>query len=434
MTEELTAALSRLEGLRVVSRTSAVAVRGEALPLRAVAARLGVAFIVEGTARRAGNRLRLTAKLIRASDETPLWSDRFDRTLDDVFAVQDEITARLVETITSALQLGGLRGQVPVPATRNLEAYDLYLLGRHHWYERTPEGMRRARGLFEQAIERDPNYAPAWSGLADSLGVLTSWQFADPAEMFPLASTAAHRALALDATLAEAHASLGFVKMNWEWDWEGVLRELRRAIELNPNHETSHRWLSAFLAGIGRKDEAMPIAERAMLLDPLSVLPHMNLGIIHYLSEDLSAAEAQFRRVLEMQPGFLRACLFLGAVLSLQDRHEEAIALLEGTVERGGRVPVYLWSVGIAYAYAGRTAAARELLDPINQTSFPGMLRAAAHIALGESDKVFTALEEAIRDRSDWMYSLGCQPLLRAVRHDPRFKAILESMHLPRGT
>jgi tetratricopeptide (TPR) repeat protein len=147
--------------------------------------------------------------------------------------------------------------------------------------------------------------------------------------MFPIAASAAQRALELDESLAEAHASLGFVKMSWEWDWDGVLSELQRTIELNPNHETAHRWLSAFLAGIGRVDEAMPIAERALLLDPLSVLPHMNLGIIHFLSGNYVAAEAEFRHVLEMQPGFLRADTFLGATLSWQGRDDEAIRVLE---------------------------------------------------------------------------------------------------------
>ena len=274
LTEELTSAAPRGTAGRIAHVGHLF--KGQALPLTAIAERLGVEFVVEGSVRRAGRRLRLTAKLIRASEDAPLWAETFDRTLDDVFAVQDEITARIVDTISGALQLGGLRGQVPVATTRNLEAYDLYLLGRHHWYERSEAGMRRARELFQQAIDRDPSYAPAWSGLADASAILASWQFASPAEMYPVATTAARRAIELDDSLAEAHASLGFVKMNWEWDWDGVLRELRRAIEINPNHETAHRWLSAFLAGIGRREEAMPIAERAVLLDPLSVLPRMS--------------------------------------------------------------------------------------------------------------------------------------------------------------
>jgi serine/threonine protein kinase/tetratricopeptide (TPR) repeat protein len=431
LTEELTSALSRLEGLRVVSRTSALSFRGQALPLTTIASRLGVEFVVEGSVRRAGQRLRHPAKLSRAWEAAPLWSETFDRTLDDVFALQDEITGHVVDTIAEALQLGKLRGQVPVATTRNLEAYDLYLLGRHHWYERSDAGMRRARELFQQAIDLDPTYAPAWSGLADASAVLASWQFADPAEMYPIATTAAHRALELDESLAEAHASLGFVKMNWEWDWDGVLRELHRAIELNPNHETAHRWLSAFLAGIGRVDEAMPIAERALLLDPLSVLPHMNLGIVHFLSANYVAAETEFRRVLEMQPGFLRGSSFLGAALMVQGRGDEACQVLESMVERGKRAPIYLWPLGVAYAMCGRMDRAHELLDPINGSNFPPLYRAIAHKVLGENDKVFATLEQGIEERSDWMYSLGTQPWLLDLHVDPRFQAVLAKLDLP---
>ena len=292
--------------------------------------------------------------------------------------------------------------------------------------------MRRARELFQQAIDRDPSYAPAWSGLADASAILASWQFANPAEMYPVATDAARRALELDDSLAEAHASLGFVKMNWEWDWDGVLRELHRAIELNPNHETAHRWLSAFLAGIGRREEAMPIAERAVLLDPMSVLPHMNLGIINYLAGDPAAAETKFRRVLEMQPEFLRGHTFLGSALSLRGQHDEAVRILERLVERGKRAPVYTWTLGIAYALAGRLEEAHGILDPINRSSFPAIYRAMSHEALGERAAVVPALEQGLLERSDWMYSLATQPLLRNLNGDPEFEAVVAKLRLPR--
>jgi eukaryotic-like serine/threonine-protein kinase len=431
LTEELTLALSRLEGLRVVSRTSAAAFRGQSLPLSAIAAQLGVEFIVEASVRRAGERLRFSAKLIRASEDSPLWSDTFDRTVSDVFALQDEITSRVVDTIAGALQLGKLRGQVPVAATRNLQAYDLYLLGRHHWSERSDVSMRRARELFQQALALDPSYAPAWSGLADTSAVLASWQFAEPAEMYPIAVDAARRALELDESLAEAHASLGFVKMNWEWDWDGVLHELRRAIELNPNNETAHRWLSAFLAGIGRIDEAMPIAERALLLDPISVLPLMNLGIIHMLADDLPAAETQFRRVLAMNPTFTRGHLFLGAILGLRGKYDEGIRVLNEIVQMAGTAPVYTWGLGMVYAMAGRIPEARALLDPIIRSSFPAIYKAECLLYLGERDAALTALEQAIVDRSDWMYSIGTQPFFKELRGEPRFQAVLTGLGLP---
>lgn len=431
LTEELTSALSRLEGLRVVSRTSASSVRGEALPMAAIAARLGVEFVVEGSVRRAGQRLRLTAKLIQAADDAPLWSETFDRTLDDVFAVQDEITGRLVDTISGALQLGGLRGQVPVATTKNLEAYDLYLLGRHHWYKRTEDGMRRARELFQQAIDLDSSYAPAWSGLADASAVLAGWLFAAPAEMYPLATRAATRALELDPSLAEAHGSIGFVKMNWEWDWDGVLAHLHRAIELNPSHETSHRWLSAFLAGIGRPEDALPIAQRALLLDPLSVLPRMNLGIIHYLAGDFTTAERWFRDALELRPGFARAMVFAGATLMFQERHAEAIELLERANEQESDSTIYRWSLGVAYASAGRVGDAHAILDPIHASTYPALYRAISQKILGDTDAAYAALGQAVAERADWMYSLGTQPWFRDIRDDARFREILGKLKLP---
>ncbi len=432
LTEELTLALSRLEGLRVVSRTSAASFRGQSLPISAIAAQLGVEFVVEASVRRAGERLRFSAKLIRASEDSPLWSDTFDRTVSDVFALQDEITSRVVDTIAGALQLGKLRGQVPVAATRNLQAYDLYLLGRHHWSDRSDASMRRARELFQQALALDPGYAPAWSGLADTSAVLASWQFADPAEMFPIAADAARRALELDESLAEAHASLGFVKMQWEWDFDGVLREFRRAIELNPNHETAHRWLSAFLAGIGRVDEAMPIAERALLLDPISVLPIMNIGIVHMLAGDLSRAEEQFRRVLAVNPAFPRAHLFLGTMLSLQGKHDEGIRVVTEIIERGNRAPIFVWALGVVNAMAGRDREARELLDPIiHASTFPAIYRAEGHLYLGERDAALTALEQGVTERSDWMYSIETQPFLNGLHGEPRFQAVLASLRLP---
>ena len=291
--------------------------------------------------------------------------------------------------------------------------------------------MRRARELFQQALALDPSYAPAWSGLADTSAVLASWQFAEPAEMFPIAADAARRALELDESLAEAHASLGFVKMHWEWDWDGVLREFRRAIELNPNHETAHRWLSAFLAGIGRSDEAMPIAERALLLDPISVLPLMNIGIVHMLAGDLPGAEVQFRRVIAKNPTFPRAYLFLGTILSLQGKHEEGIRVVSEIVERGNRAPIFVWALGVVYALAGRVHEARELLDPIVKTTLPALYRAEAHLYLGERDAALTELQRGVTERSDWMYSIGTQPFLNDLHDEPRFEAVLTALALP---
>ena len=430
MTDELMNALAKIEGLRVVSRTSAFAFKSGDTPIREIGTRLDVGFILEASVRRAGARLRVTARLVGVEGDSTLWSEMYERQLEDVFAVQDEITRSIVETITRELQLGHLRGATPVQQPRSLEAYDLYLLGRHHWYKRTEASMRRALELFQEAVAADPMYAPAYSGVADASALLASWQFASPEETFPQAAKAARRALELDPSSADAHASLGFVKLNWEWDWDGAMYHLQRAIALNPSHETAHRWLSAFLAGIGRDDEAMRIARRAVELDPISVLPRMNLGISHFLAWRHEEAVAEFQRVLEKDPAFARGYAFLASSLSFLDRHDEAISAARTGVEVSKNHAMLLFALGICTARAGRIDDARAIFGPIipELTPFYG---ATVYAALGDDSAAFDTLEKAPEARSDWMYSVGRQPWFREYHSHPRFIRLLEQLHLP---
>ena len=430
MTEELINALAKVEGLRVVSRSSAYAFKSGDVPLREIGLRLNVGFLLEASVRRAGNRLRVTAQLVDVEKDSMVWSETYERQLEDVFAVQDDITRSIVETITRELQLGHLRGATPVQQPRSLEAYDLYLLGRHHWYKRTEVSMRRALELFQQAVAADPLYAPAYSGIADASALLASWQFASPEETFPQAVKAARRALELDPSSADAHASLGFVKLNWEWDWEGAMYHLERAITLNPSHETAHRWLSAFLAGIGRDDDALPIARRALELDPISVLPPMNLGITHFLAWRHEEAIEEFRRVLEKDPTFARAYAFLASSLSLLDRHDEAISAARTGVEISNNHPILLLPLCVCSARAGQISEARAISGPI-LTELAPIYQAAVHAVLGDDPAAFAALESAPEARSDWMYSVGRLPWFAQYHSHPRFIRLLEQLHLP---
>jgi serine/threonine-protein kinase len=430
MTDELMNALAKVEGLRVVSRTSAFAFKSGDVPIQQIGARLGVGFVLEASVRRAGVRLRVTARLVGVEDDSTLWSETYERRLEDVFQVQDEITRSIVETITEALHLGHLRGAKPVQQPRSLEAYDLYLLGRHHWYKRTDASMRRALELFQEAAAADPMYAPAYSGIADASALLASWQFASAKDRYPEAVKAARRALELDPTLADAHASLGFVKLNWEWDWEGAMHEFRRAIELNPSHETAHRWLSAFLAGLGRDAEALPIALRAVELDPISVLPRMNLGIVAFLAWRFEDAEVDLRRVLEKDPGFARAYAFLACSLSFMGRHDEAISVAGTGVERSNRHAMLLFALGICTARAGKPDDARAIFEPILSQLDP-FYEATVYAMLGEESAALDTLEKASEARADWMYSVGRQPWFREYHSHPRFIQLLESLGLP---
>lgn len=430
MTEELINALAKVEGLRVVSRSSAYAFKSGDVPLREIGLRLNVGFLLEASVRRAGNRLRMTAQLVDVEKDSMLWSETYERQLEDVFAVQDDITRSIVRTITEALQLGHLRGATPVQQPRSLEAYDLYLLGRHHWYKRTEISMRRALELFNEAVAADPMYAPAYSGIADASALLASWQFASPEETYPQAAAAARRALDLDPASADAHASLGFVKLNWEWDWEGALNELGRAIELNPSHETAHRWLSAFLAGIGRADDALRIARRAAELDPISVLPRMNLGIVHLLASRYEDAEAEFRYVVEKDPTFARAYGFLAWSLSLLGRHDEALPAARTGVERSNHHVMFVYVLGTCLALSGEMDEARKVFEPILNELEPFYV-ATVHAAMGDESAALDALERSLEAHSDWMYSVGTQPWFRAYHSHPRFVGLLERLHLP---
>jgi tetratricopeptide (TPR) repeat protein len=359
-----------------------------------------------------------------------VWSETYERQLEDVFAVQDEITQSIVETITRELELGALRGATPVAQPKSLEAYDLYLLGRHHWYKRTGESMRHALDLFKQAVAIDPNYAPAYSGIADASALLASWQFASTAERYPEASAAAKRAIELDPSSADAHASLGFIKLNFEWDWDGALQEFQTAIALNPSHETAHRWLSAFLAGLGRDEEAVPIALRAAELDPISVLPRMNLGIVAILAWRFEDAVTELQRVIEKDPNFARAYAFLACSLSYLGRHDEAIAVAREGVERSNRHSMLVFSFGICTALSGKREEAHSIFEPILGELDPFYL-ATVYAVLGEDSKALDTLERAPEARSDWMYSVGRQPWFRQYHSNPRFISLLKQLGLP---
>ena len=431
MIDELMNALAKVEGLRVVSRTSTFAFKSGDVPIQEIGARLGVGFVLEASVRRAGARLRVTARLVGVEDDSTLWSETFERQMEDVFAVQDEITHSIVTTITEALQLGHLRGATPVQQPRSLEAYDLYLLGRHHWYKRTEPSMRRALELFQEAAAADPSYAPAYSGIADASALLASWQFASAAEQFPQAGEAARRAIELDPSSADAHASLGFVKLNWEWDWDGALYEFQKAIALNPSHEAAHRWLSAFLAGIGRDDEALPLALRAIELDPISILPRMNLGIVHLFAWRYEEAEREFRRVIEMDPGFVRGYAFLATSLSFLDKHDEAIVVGRIGVDRSNQHSMLVFALGVCIAKSGQLAEARKIFEPILSEITP-FYQAIVYSALGRESIAFETLERAHEAHADWMYSVVRHPSFGEYHSHPRFIRLLEKLGLSR--
>jgi serine/threonine-protein kinase len=427
MTEELISALSRLPGLRVVSRTSAFSFRGRDLPLSEIGARLRVGFVLSGSVRRAGDRMRLVAQLSRVADDSLLWSEMYERRLADVFAVQDELTLRIVGTVREAL------GTVETPAPRQapaVGAYDLYLLGRHHWNKRGEANLRTGLKYFQQAIEADPTFAPAHAGLADSYALLANSTMVS-AETYAAARTAALQAIALDPSLAEGHASLGFVKYNYDWDWEGAERELLRAIELNPSYTTARQWYSTYLSAMGRFEEAIASAKHALALDPLSMPATIRVGLAYYFAGDWETAETQFRRALERDPSFVDSYYWLTSVLRSRGKFQEALELTERVIAIEPNDPANNGMLACVYGPLGRIDEARALIEPLEANpDAPPFFLAMIRLCIGDRDAAFRWLDRGVDQRGHFMYTLRGNPFFRSEWGDPRFAAVLKRMGL----
>jgi TolB-like protein/Tfp pilus assembly protein PilF len=331
LTEELINVLAKIEGLRVTSRTSAFAWKSKNEPIRRIGEQLNVNTVLEGSVRKAGNRLRITAQLVNVADDSHLWSERYDREMEDVFVVQDEIARAIVEALKIKL-VGEEQCQLVQCATKSIEAYNLYLQGRFHWNKRSKEGFERAIKYFEQALQIDPKYAPAYAGLADCYTLLASYGYLAPQEGFPKAREAATKALEIDEALAEAHASLAAIKLNYEQDLQGAEQEIERAIVLNPNYATAHHWHTATLLGLGRTEEALAAIQRALELDPLSAIIRVTTGETFQLAGRLAEAEEHLHKALEINPNLIGAYIGLAKAKQLSGAWKEAEEVLQSAI------------------------------------------------------------------------------------------------------
>jgi eukaryotic-like serine/threonine-protein kinase len=430
--EELINALAKLSGLRVAARTSSFRFKDRAEDVRRLAAELRVDNVLEGSVRRAGDRLRITVQLVSAADGYHLWSERYDLRFEDVFVVQDEIATRVIEALRLRL---GAPPQVP-RRPRDLEAYQLYLRGRYHWYKRHEGDLQEGARCFEQAVEKDPEYAPAYAGLADSYALLGCFFFdvlpAD--EAMPRAKVAALKALELDPELAEAHASLGWVRLHYDWDWPGAERDFRRALELDPQRASTRHWYSFFLSAMGRTEEAAAEAQRAWELDPLSLIVNANLAQPPYYARRFDRTMEEARKLIRMEPGFGVAHQWLSMAHAARGMFAEAIAgyrIFSASVPTATR-PLAL--IGNAHARAGEKEAALACLAELRQTAarrrVPALHFALIHIGLGEKDEAFAWLDRAFEERSDQLPYLGVDPLFDPLRQDPRFTTLLRRLNL----
>jgi serine/threonine-protein kinase len=433
ITDELIHALGKVEGLNVASRTSVFALKGLREDVRNLGARLGVSALLEGTVRRAGNRLRITAQLSGMAEGRTLWSDRYDLELKDVFEIQDEIARTIVTTLRSTL-LRDLGDAPPVRYTANPTAYHLYLKGRYWWNRRTQSAIAEGIKYFERAIEEDAGYALAYTGLSDSYALQLDYRGAPVHEGMERAREFARKALELDETLAEAHTSLAWVTFIHDWDWAGAAARFRRAIELNPAYSVARQWHSWFLTAMGRSEASLVEGRMAAELDPASVSIRRSMGWLHYYARQPREALEHLRRALAMNPTAEENHRLLGLAYLQLGMHDESAAAFREAVASSESPSLATAGLGLVAAGRGRLTEARGVLDGLYAAARERYITPVAfamlHAGLGEADRAFEWLDRALEDRRGWLAYLKVEPLLDPIRGDPRFGRLLERMRL----
>jgi TolB-like protein/Flp pilus assembly protein TadD len=401
MTEEIINALVQVPELRVAARTSVFAFKGKADDLRTIAAKLNVRTVLEGSVRKAGNKVRITAQLINAADGYHLWSERYDRSLDDIFAVQDEIARTIAEKMKAKLGDGERKPLVVAP-TDDVEAYQLYLQGRFFWNQRGA-GLLKGLKFFEAALARDPEYALALTGVADTYTLLAFYGIARPTDVMPKARAAAERALAIAPTLAEAHNALAFILLNYHWDVAGARTEFCRAIELKPTSVTARYWFASVAIAQGRFHEAVTIDEEAVRIEPLSLFANTHLGWMLLCAGRAEDAARRLAYVLEIEPRFLLAHWLLGLAYIALGRNTEGLTELKTSVELANKLPWMVASLGAALALVGRKDEARGVLTELTRRAGTEYVKpfhfAVLHACLGEEEAALTWLEQAVVER-----------------------------------
>jgi TolB-like protein/DNA-binding winged helix-turn-helix (wHTH) protein/tetratricopeptide (TPR) repeat protein len=429
MTDALNARLAGVSALRVISQTSSLLYRGTHKPLSQIARELHVDGIVEGSVLRSGNRIRINVQLVQADGQKRIWGQTYERDVRDVLAVQSEVTRAIVDEIRVKLTPGE---QARLASVRplNPEAHVAYAKGRFFWNKRTDEGLRTAVEFFEQAIEKDPGYALAYVGLADSWVPRAWYAYLPPKEAFPRAKEAVTRALELDPDLAEAHTTLGFINLYHDWDWTAAEREFRRAIQLNANYANAHHWYAEYLSLVGRHEAAIREAERARELDPLSSIINTWVGSRYFFARRYDTAVQQYRNVVEQDPNFVPAHLALGQAYEQTKMFPGAISELEKAVRLSGGSPLYVAALAHAYGVTGRRTDTLRLIDDLKKLATRRYVAsfdmAVAWLGLRDNERALASLETAVEDRSPRLLFLMVEPRFDPLRSHPRFERLLQ--------
>ena len=435
LTEEMIAQVGKLnrDRLRVVARSSVAKYKRSTLAAREIGKELNADYLVQGSVRRSSDRVRITVQLIQARDQTDVWTESYDRELKDVLTVQDSVVRSIASEIHIALTEEQEK-RLAAPRQISPEAYEAYLKGRYYWNKRTGESMQKAEQYFEQAIDNDPTYAAAYSGLADCNSGLTWHGFKSPAEALPKAYAAARKALEINPESAEAHASLGLA-MSHRWDWTGAEAEFRRALQLDPQYANAHHWYGDYLSIRGRHDEALAEAKHALELDPLNLMISTWVGLRYYMARDYSRAIDQNRNSVELDPNFAAAHLLLGEDYLGAGLHSEAVNELKKAANLSGDSPLYTAQVAVALAVAGRNGDALRIAHELETISSKRYVSpyglAQIYAASNKKEDTFKWLQAAYEDHAVWMGYLAVDPIFDRYRSDERFKDLLRRVGLP---
>jgi TolB-like protein/DNA-binding winged helix-turn-helix (wHTH) protein/Tfp pilus assembly protein PilF len=434
MTDELTTNMAKVSSLAIIGRTSVMRYKGTRKSIPEIAHELNVDALVEGSVVRDGNNVRITAQLIDGATGHHLWADDFLGSQRDILQLQKEVSLKIVQEIRATITPDEKIRLTNVGAV-DPKAYDAYLRGRSYWNQRTEAGLSKAIDQFNAAIQADPNYGAAYSGLADSYTALGYFSYLSPNDTFPRAKAAADKALELDPSLAEAHATLGYYNLYYAWDWTVAEKEFRQAIALNPNYATGRDWYSYYLTAVGRPDEAMAQIRQAQKLDPLSPVINTDVGFQFYYNKHYDEAIQQLLKTLQSDPKFPLAHLWLGRAYQQKGMYEQAIAEYRQTDAAWPGWVVTLAAIGNMEGVAGKKSDARDMLTTLKTLSQREYVTpygiALIYSSLGEKDQAFTFLEKAVQDRGHWLVWLRLDPRWDPIRTDPRFKELVHRIGFP---
>ncbi len=433
MTEELITQLGQIHALRVISRTSAMSYKKTAKPLAEIARELDVQAVVEGSVVHVGDRIRITAQLIRVPADEHLWAHAYEGSFRDTFALQNEVSQAVAAQIQAAVS-GPNQTTLRKPKPVSMEAYDAYLKGRYFWNKRDAAGLKSAIEYFQQAIAAEPGYAAAYSGLADAYALAGGWEYSvlPLEEAAPRAKEAASKAVLLDPELSEAHTSLAFSLEMSASDWRGAESEYRRALDLNPGYATAHHWYGYHLMTVGRNDEGIAELKLAERLDPLSLIISAGVADALYIAHRADEATRQLRKTLEMDPNFAMAHYQMGQVLAFQGKFDAAIAEFQRAIALSGHSPAFDANLGNAYAASGRTAEAERIAQDLAQLqNLNGSVDAniaLVYVGLGKNDEAIQWLERAYQARFEPVMLV--RPQFDPLRRDPRFRDLMGRLGL----